>query len=63
MVSEAQKFEITNALAVLSREEPLSVDESDEWSDEDLRDFTAASRFAEGTHDLGDAAIPAPAVT
>lgn len=24
-----------------------TLDESDEWSEEDLRDFTAASRFAE----------------
>lgn len=23
------------------------IDESDEWADEDLRDFTASSRFAE----------------
>lgn len=30
-----------------SRENAQEVDESDEWSDEDLRDFTASSRFAE----------------
>ena len=27
--------------------QPQPIDESDEWSDEDLHDFTAGSRFAE----------------
>jgi len=26
---------------------PMEIDESDEWSDQDLRDFTASSRFVE----------------
>ena len=66
MVSETQKIEIINALAVLPPEKVAAardfilflqkqygqtrrIDESDEWTDKDLRDFTAASRFAEKT--------------
>lgn len=31
----------------LQYQKSQSVDESDEWSDEDLRDFTSGSRFVE----------------